>query len=56
MIDLPDGWPCYCRDFKQWLDENGKPRLIKQADGAEHSAIGDARWLAAEYRRLRLGS
>lgn len=44
MIDLPKGWPMYCRDFKQWLDENGNPKLDKHR-GAEHNALDDALWL-----------
>lgn len=53
MIDLPSGWPMYCRDFKQWLDENGKPRLNEMPYGAEHNALADASWLASEFKRLR---
>lgn len=43
MMDLPDGWPMYCRDIKQLCDEQGNPRLPEQA-GTEHDALADARW------------
>ena len=43
MIDLPKGWPMYCRDIKQWCDELGNPQLPTQ-DKDEHHALADARW------------
>ena len=43
MIDLPKGWPMYCRDLKQLADSLGNPELPKQ-DGAEHFALHDALW------------
>jgi hypothetical protein len=55
MIDLPKGWPMYCRDIKQWADEievvkrelgeepTYKLRLPEQG-GGEHNALADARW------------
>jgi hypothetical protein len=43
MIDLPKGWPMYCRDLKQWCDQLGNPRLPPQ-DSTEHNALNDARW------------
>ncbi len=43
MIDLPKGWPMYCRDLKQWCDQLGNPQLAKQ-ESAEHNALNDARW------------
>lgn len=54
MIDLPKGFPMYCRDLKQMLDEKhesldkGKFYLKLHNDYPkqenEHSAIHDARW------------
>lgn len=35
MIDLPKGWPMYCRDLKQWSDEIGAPKL--EAPKGEHN-------------------
>src|SRR4029077_17890728 len=43
MIDLPKGWPKYCRDLKQWADDLGNPKLPKQSTD-EHSALADAQW------------
>ncbi len=43
MIDLPDGWPMYCRDLKQWADQLGGLALPKQGKGS-HNALEDARW------------
>jgi len=43
MVDLPEGWPMYCRDLKQLCDSIGNPELPKQGEG-EHNALEDARW------------
>jgi len=43
MMQLPKGWPMYCRDIKQWCDAVGNPRLPKQ-DSVEHNALADAKW------------
>ena len=50
MIDLPNGWPMYCRDIKQLCDSVGNPKLPEQ-ESAEHNALHDARWnrLAFEF-------
>lgn len=42
MIDLPKGWPMYCRDLKQLADDYDL-RLPEQKTG-EHHALADARW------------
>lgn len=48
MADLPQGFPYYCRDLKQMMDERGldgewkKKHCPGPAD--EHNAIADARW------------
>lgn len=47
MIDLPKGWPMYCRDVKQLCDSVGNPKLPRQ-DG-EHHALNDARWTRQAY-------
>lgn len=52
MMDLPDPFPMYCRDFKQWTDENGKPEM-DQRRGAVHNALDDALWLKRNFERLR---
>jgi hypothetical protein len=48
MIDLPKGWPMYCRDLKQLADMLGKPKLPEQGKG-EHHALADARWNRKSY-------
>lgn len=50
MMNLPDGWPMYCRDIKQLCDSLGNPKLPEQGKG-EHHALADAQWnrLAHEF-------
>lgn len=43
MMDLPKGFPMYCRDIKQLCDGLGNPKLPEQKSG-EHNALADARW------------
>ncbi len=43
MMQLPNGWPMYCRDIKQLCDSLGNPKLPPQK-GAEHNALSDALW------------
>lgn len=43
MMDLPKGFPMYCRDIKQECDRLGNPKLPSQGEG-EHNALEDARW------------
>lgn len=51
MMDLPKGWPMYCRDIKQLCDSLGNPRLPEQGKG-EHHALADARWNKQAYEFL----
>lgn len=44
MMDLPDGWPMYCRDFKQVVDDCR--HYVEPQTGIEHNALADALWLA----------
>ena len=48
MMDLPKGWPMYCRDIKQWCDDLGNPRLPPEGKD-EHHALADARWAKNAY-------
>lgn len=48
MMDLPDGWPMYCHDFKQSADFSG--HHIPKQQGVEHNALADALWLADTAR------
>lgn len=55
MIDLPAGWPMYCRDLKQLADEMGVERGDYPADPElEHHALADARWNREVYAWLDL--
>ena len=47
MMDLPKGFPMYCRDIQQVIDAKGHPKRPKQT-GAGHDALSDALY----HRRL----
>lgn len=51
MMDLPKGFPMYCRDIKQLCDEKGNPMLPAQGKG-EHNALADAIWNQKAYEFL----
>ena len=51
MMDLPKGWPMYCRDVKQLCDMLGNPALPTQGKG-EHHALADARWTKSAWNFL----
>lgn len=48
MMQLPKGWPMYCRDIKQLCDSLGNPKLPEQGKG-EHHALTDAKWAKDAY-------
>jgi hypothetical protein len=52
MMDLPEGFPMYCRDVKQECDRLGNPELPKQGKG-EHNALADARWNKLAWEHLQ---
>jgi len=52
MMDLPKGWPMYCRDIKQMADDRGNPQLPKEGKD-EHHALADARWNKRAWEYLR---
>ena len=54
MIDLPDGWPMFAMDVKQYAVSVGNPPLPDQSS-TEHHALADARWtrLAWEFLEAR---
>jgi hypothetical protein len=52
MMDLPKGWPMYCRDVKQLCDDLGNPKLPEQAS-TEHHALSDAKWTRQAYEFLQ---
>lgn len=48
MSRLPAGWPMYCHDYRQWLDEHGL-EYIHQPDDTPHHALADAQWLRESF-------
>jgi len=52
MIDLPKGYPMFCRDIIQECKRLGNPPLPEQGKG-EHSALNDARWNKTTLEFLR---
>lgn len=50
MGDLPKGFPMYCRDIKQLLDESGKNKIPDPLN--EHNALDDAIWNKELYEHL----
>lgn len=56
MVDLPDGFPMYCIDLKQMMDENRLSKEWKQQHCpdpvGEHNAIVDARWNKKLYNKI----
>lgn len=61
MIDLPKGFPMYCIDLKQTLDEKSKYSLAKPITNDinypkqtnEHNALADAKWNYELYKFLQ---
>lgn len=51
MMDLPAGWPKFCRDVKQLCVSLGDPKLPEQ-EQSEHHALADARWTRKAWEFL----
>ncbi len=52
MINLPKGYPMYCRDIKQLCDSLGNPRIMVEPPTNEHNALQDAIWNKRAYEWL----
>ena len=56
MIDLPKGFPMYCRDLKQIMDEDGLSKEWKEEHCpdpiGEHNALVDAKWNMKLYNEM----
>ena len=52
MMDLPKGWPRFCRDVKQLCVDLGDPKLKKQ-EKDEHNALSDALWTREAWEFLQ---
>jgi len=50
MMAHPSGWPFYCRDLRQWLDDHGLQN-ITQPDDASHHALLDAQWVQKMWQQ-----
>jgi 3'-5' exoribonuclease Rv2179c-like domain len=53
MMDLPKGWPMFCRDVIQLCKHKGNPKLPKQPSNEEHHALSDARHIKVMHEFLR---
>lgn len=51
LVDLPKGWPMWCRDLRQLREFCGNPRLPAKPDNL-HNALADARWTRDAWRSL----
>lgn len=52
MIDLPKGWPMFCRDVKQLCMDKGNPKLPPQTAQVAHNAMCDAIWTRDAWQFL----
>lgn len=56
MMDLPKGFPMYCVDLKQMMDERGLDKKWKRENHpdpeGEHNALVDARWNYELYKKI----
>lgn len=50
MLDLPEGWPMYCKDLKQLKDHYGVQTAPEQSQ--EHNALADAQWNKELYDHI----
>lgn len=53
MVDLPKGWPMFCRDVKQLAVSIGNPKLPEQKT-TKHHALADALWTKQAWEFLEL--
>ncbi len=51
MMDLPNGWPMFCRDVQQVRDSLGVKELPPM-DATEHNALNDAMWTKKAHEYL----
>ncbi len=51
MIDLPENFPFYTMDIKQFCKSLGDPQLPEQEN--EHDALDDAKWNKIAYEYLK---
>lgn len=51
MMDLPRGWPMYCRDLQQEADRLGL--TLPEQTSTEHHALRDAEWTQDAWNWLQ---
>jgi hypothetical protein len=54
MINLPKGFPMYCIDLKQTLDERNNPNVIHLKLDNDHNALSDAKFNFELYKFLNI--
>jgi hypothetical protein len=53
MMDLPEGYPYYCNDTIQWLNNLKLPReYLPPSPSEEHNALADAKWVRDSYYKI----
>lgn len=51
MIDLPQNFPMYCRDFRQTVQALGiRGKDLAEQPGQSHDALADAQWLFDAFK------
>lgn len=55
MMNLPKGFPFWCRDLKQLMEERGvkKEDLPPEDPAGEHNALADALWIRSAYEWIK---
>jgi len=54
MIDLPKGFPYYCNDVIQWMNQLGMTREFLPPDPENaHNALADAQWVKEAHNALK---
>lgn len=60
MLDLPKGFPMYCKDLKQMMDDKGLTKEWKRENcpdpELEHNALADAKWNYQLYQKILISS
>lgn len=58
MMDLPKGFPMYCKDLKQMMDDKGLDKDWKRKNcpdpKGEHNALVDAKWNLKLFNQMLL--
>jgi len=52
MLDLPTGFPMYCRDLKQLMDHYGLKKEHLPTQPKAHDALADAQWVRSAHNYI----